>query len=96
MVLTRETRELLTFETKVNGDSKNTNEKAVLPWLGCWVLSRRLRVIFVLPRLLYIVGPAQKLFFLAVHYLNSFVHIAQQAGQAVVPGRLSLSLCLCC
>ncbi len=33
-------------------------------------------------------------FFLTVHYLNSFVPIAQQAGQAAVLGRLSLSVCL--
>ncbi len=32
--------------------------------------------------------------FSPVHYFNSFVPIAQQAGQAVVPGRLSLSMCL--
>jgi hypothetical protein len=31
----------------------------------------------------------------AVNYFNSFFPIAQQAGQAVVQGRLSLSLCLC-
>jgi hypothetical protein len=29
-----------------------------------------------------------------VHYCSSFVPIAQQAGQAVVPGRLSLNKCL--
>jgi hypothetical protein len=30
----------------------------------------------------------------AVHYLSSFVPIAQQAGQAVVLGHLSLNVCL--
>jgi hypothetical protein len=34
------------------------------------------------------------IFFLTVHYLNSFVPNAQQAGQAAVLGRLSLSGCL--
>jgi hypothetical protein len=34
----------------------------------------------------------KNLFFLAVHNFNSFVPIAQQAGQAAVLGRLSLSL----
>jgi hypothetical protein len=29
-----------------------------------------------------------------VHYFNSFVLIAQQAGQAVVLGHLSLSVCV--
>jgi hypothetical protein len=32
--------------------------------------------------------------FLTVHFFNSFVPIAQQAGQAAVLGRLSLSMCL--
>jgi hypothetical protein len=32
--------------------------------------------------------------FLTVHYFNSFVPIAQQAGQAVVQGRLPLNLSL--
>ncbi len=41
-----------------------------------------------------LVGPVQKNFFLTVHYLNSFIPIARQAGQAVVLGRLSLSMCL--
>ncbi len=38
--------------------------------------------------------PSKNNFFLAVHYLNSFVPIAQQAGQVAVLGRLSLSKCL--
>jgi len=41
-----------------------------------------------------IVGPTQNMFFLTVHYFNSFIPLAQQAGQAAVLGRLSLSLCL--
>ncbi len=41
-----------------------------------------------------IVGPIQNIFFLTVHYFKSFVPIAQQAGQAVVSGRLSLNVCL--
>jgi hypothetical protein len=41
-----------------------------------------------------LVGPVQHIFFLVVHYFNSFVPIAQQAEQAVVLGRLSLSMCL--
>jgi hypothetical protein len=41
-----------------------------------------------------LVGPVQKNFFLAVHYFNSFVLIAQQAGQAAGLGRLSLIKCL--
>ncbi len=41
-----------------------------------------------------LVGPAQNIFSLAVHYINSFVPIAPQAGQAVVLGRLSINMCL--
>ncbi len=33
-------------------------------------------------------------FFLTVKYFSSFVHIAQQAGPAVVLGHLSLNMCL--
>ncbi len=35
-----------------------------------------------------------KKLFLIVHYFNAFVPVAQQAGQASVPGRLSLCMCL--
>jgi hypothetical protein len=41
-----------------------------------------------------LVGPVQNIFFLTVHYFTSFVPIAQQAGQAVVPRRLSINMCL--
>jgi hypothetical protein len=37
--------------------------------------------------------PSTNIFALTIHYFNSFVHIAQQAGQAVVLGRLSFSMC---
>jgi hypothetical protein len=39
-----------------------------------------------------LVGPVQNIFLLTVHY--SYVSITQQAGQAAVLGRLSLSMCL--
>jgi hypothetical protein len=38
--------------------------------------------------------PVQNIIFLTADYFNSFVPIAQQAGQAAVLGRLSLSVCL--
>jgi hypothetical protein len=41
-----------------------------------------------------LVGPVHDNFFLTVHYFISFVPIAQQAGEAVVLDRLSLSMCL--
>jgi hypothetical protein len=44
-----------------------------------------------------LVAPSRSItniFVLTVHHFNSFVPIAQQAVQAVVLGRLSLSMCL--
>jgi hypothetical protein len=38
--------------------------------------------------------PVQNIFFLAVNYFNSFVPIAQQAGQTIVPCRLPLNMCI--
>ncbi len=52
--------------------------------------------IFVLHALAALVGPVQNIVFLTVLYFNSFVPIAQQAGQAAVLGRLSFSKCLWC
>jgi hypothetical protein len=88
----REAREgwpLLTVETVVNWDSKRTNER--YPFLvGPLGLSRRYT------RFLFCFGcssrPSTNIYFLTVHYFNSFVPIAQQSGQAAVLGRLSLSV----
>jgi hypothetical protein len=66
--------------------------KEVLPWLVRWALRSGTRDFC--PALAALVDPAQNIFFLAVHYFNSFVPIAQQAWQAVVQGRLSLNVCL--
>jgi hypothetical protein len=46
------------------------------------------------PALAALVGPVQNIFFLTVHNFSSFVPIAQQAGKAVVQGRLSLTQCV--
>ncbi len=73
---------LLTVETEVNGDSKSTNDWLVR--LACRAGTK----IFFLPWLLYS-RPSTKYFF-----PSPCVPIAQQAGQAVVLGRLSLSMCL--
>jgi hypothetical protein len=91
---TRETKEgwpLLTVETDVNGDSKTTNLKETsLVGLG---LSCRYK------RFLFSLGcsgqPSTNIFFLTVHFFNSFAPIAQLAGQAAVMGHMSLSMCLC-
>ncbi len=78
---------LLTVETEVNEASKSTNERGpnLVGSLGfLW--------------LLFCLGcssrPSTNFFFLTVLYFNSFVPFAQQAGQAAVLGRLSLSMCL--
>ncbi len=89
--MTREGWALMTVETGVYGDSKTTNERG--PCLvGSWGLSCQYK------KSLSCLGcssrPVQNMFFLTVHYINTFVPIAQPAGQAVVLGRQSLSMCL--
>ncbi len=94
MDLSRETREgwpLPTVETQVNGDSESTNESNP-PRLVRWARCAGSR--YFSSALAVLVGPVQNIFFLCVHYFNSFDHIALQAGQAAVLGRLSLSMCL--
>ncbi len=66
--------------------------KGFLPWLVCW--DRFASIRDFCPALIAVVGPVQNMFFLTVHYFSSFVPIAQQAGQAVVLGHLSLNVCL--
>jgi hypothetical protein len=54
----------------------------------------RIQAIFIKPWLL-LSGQYKIFFFLTVHFSTiCFDHIDQQPGQAVVPGRLSLILCL--
>jgi hypothetical protein len=73
----------------LTGDSKSTNES--VPSLVGIVVP--VLEIFVLPWLLY--SDQYKIFFfLTVHYFNAIIPIAQQAGQAVVLGHMSLSICL--
>ncbi len=70
--------------------------KGILPWLGLLGLSYRYK------RLLFCLGcstrPGTKYeyIFLTVHYFHSVVPIAQQAGQAAVLVRLSLSMVFKC
>jgi hypothetical protein len=59
--------------------------KGGLPWLVRWACRAGTRALAAL------VGPVHNIFFLTVHYLFP---IAQQAWQAVVLGRLSLSMYL--
>jgi hypothetical protein len=46
------------------------------------------------PALAALVSPVQNIFFLTAYYFNLFIPIAQQPGQAVMPGLLSLIMCL--
>jgi hypothetical protein len=90
-VLRRETREgwpLLTVETEANGDLSSTNERGPsLVWF--FGLSCRYK------RFLCCSSQSSKnSFLLASNFFTLCVPIAQQAGQAVVLGRLSLFMVL--
>ncbi len=69
-----------------------TKKDRVLPLLVCW--SRHAGTKDFCFALAALVDPVQNLFPLTVDYFKSFVPIAQQAGQAVVLGRPSFSMCL--
>jgi hypothetical protein len=77
------------IETEVNGDSTSTNERG--PPLGLSCRYKRFLPCLCCSRL-----PSTNIFFLYYLYtLFQFIYpIAQQAGHAVVLGRLSLSICL--
>jgi hypothetical protein len=66
--------------------------KGVLPWLVRWARRAGTRDFYI--ALAALVSPVQNMFFLTVHQFNVCVPIAQQPGQAVVRGRLSLNACL--
>ncbi len=68
--------------------------KEVLPWLIRWALHACTGTRDFWSALAALVGPVQNIFFLTVHYFDTFVPIAQQAGKVAVPGRRSLSMCL--
>jgi hypothetical protein len=63
--------------------------KKAIPWLVRWARSADTRD-FVLPWKLW--SASTKYFFLAANYFTLFVSIAQQPGQAVVPGFVSLNM----
>ncbi len=92
---TRETREgwpMRTVETEANGDWKSTYERGPYTWLVCW--ARRAGTIDFCPALVALVSPVQNIISLTIHYFALFVPINQQTRQAVMPGRLSLNMCL--
>ncbi len=95
-VSTRENREgrpLLTGETKAIGDLWSTNER-VLPWLVRW--ARRAATRDFYSALAVLASPEQNIFFLAAHFFHFMCphRPATWGGQLVVPGRLSLNMCL--
>jgi hypothetical protein len=83
---------LPTVETEPMG-TKGVHIKGILPWLVHWARRASIQEIFF-PALAALVGPVQNILLLTVHYFTSFVPIVQQAGQAVVPHRLSLIMYL--
>jgi hypothetical protein len=86
---------MLTVETEVNSDSKSTNIRGPFK-VGSLVRGPcRAGTRDFCPALLALVGTAQYILFLSVHYFNSFVPVAQLTGQAVVLAPLSLMMCLC-
>jgi len=66
--------------------------RGVLPWLVRWTCRTGTRDFC--PALAALVGPVENIYFLTVRYFNFCVPIAQQARQAAVLDRLSLSMCL--
>jgi hypothetical protein len=66
--------------------------KGVLPYLVHW--ARRAGTKDFYPALSALVRSVQNICFLAAHFFTLCVPIAHQPGQAVVLGRLSLSMCL--
>jgi hypothetical protein len=84
---------LLTVDTEVNG-AQRAQMKEVLSWLVRWAC--RAGTKDFCSAVAVLVDLVQNIFFLTVHYFNSFVPTAKQAGQAAVLGRLSLSMCLWC
>jgi hypothetical protein len=68
------------------------HRKGVLPWLVRWASRTGSRDCCL--ALAVLVGPEQNIFLVTSQCFTSFLPIAQQAGLAVVPGRLSLNMCL--
>ncbi len=78
---------MLAIETEANGAQEGGH--SLVDSLACRAGTRDFG-----PALAALVGPVQNIFFLTEHYFTSFVPIIQHAGQAVVPRRLSLNMCL--
>ncbi len=73
--------------------TKRVQMKGALPWLVQWACHAGTRDFC--PASAALLCPVRNIiFFLALHYFNSFGPIDQQSGQAVVLGRLSLNMYL--
>jgi hypothetical protein len=66
--------------------------KGGFPWLVHWAHCVGTRDFS--PAFAALVSPVQNICYLTIRYFNFCVPIAQQAGQAVVQGCLSLNVCL--
>jgi hypothetical protein len=66
--------------------------KEVLPWLVCWAHRAGTRDFY--PALATLVSPVRHIFLLIAHFFTLCAPIGYQPRQAVVPGRLSLFMCL--
>jgi hypothetical protein len=73
-------------------ETQRVQMKGVLTWLVHWAC--RAGTKDICSSLAALVGSVENIVFLIVYYFNSFVPAAQQAGQTVVPGSLSLNICL--
>jgi hypothetical protein len=58
--------------------TQRVDMKGAIPWLVRWACRAGTRDFC----LVHLVGTVQNIFFLTVHYYNSFVPITQPAGQA--------------
>ncbi len=73
--------------------TQRVQTKGVLPWLVRWACRAGTREFC--SALAALVGPVQNVIFLTVHYSISIpLSIAQEVGQAVVLGGMSLGICL--
>jgi hypothetical protein len=82
-MLTNELRQIGPQTVHMNGD---------FPWLVHWAYLAGPRDFC--SALAALAGPVKKNVFLTIHFFNSYVPIALQAVQAVVPGSLSIHVCL--
>jgi hypothetical protein len=92
-VFPRETEEGWPLPTEAKWDSTQlVHMEGILPWLVCW--AHRSGTRDLLSCLRCSSRPSTKYFFLTELYFISFVPIAQEVKQAVVPRRLSQNKCL--